>query len=289
MPSSSSDYHHIVMNDDDDDDGLVEDCGYSRPFLVLDVIWNLSFATVSVFMLVSTTGERPSAPLRLWVCGYALQCLLQVGFVWVEYQRMISFHDLQFHGFSLFPLCHTSIIKNLESINTVVSLVWWVFGFYGIVMGGQTLLQDSPYLYWLSVIFLAFDVFFVIFSFTMAFTLFIALFCCAPVLATVAYAMKLGEGASENDITALPKYRYCQSNNATDKMTLEEALSVPTLSLNPDDSECCICLNRYSEGAEVCRLPCDHHFDHGCICRWLRINATCPLCKFNILRNETLV
>lgn len=79
---------------DDDDDGgddslapLSRDCGYSRPFLFLDMIWNLAFVVVSVFVLLVTVRERPSTPLRLWVCGYALQCLLHVGFVWDEYQR----------------------------------------------------------------------------------------------------------------------------------------------------------------------------------------------------------
>jgi len=54
--------------------------------------------------------------------------------------------------------------------------------------------------------------------------------------------------------------------------------------------ECCICLTQYFEGAELCNLPCNHHFHFGCISRWLRINATCPLCKFNIkAKGDTLV
>ncbi|CAH9112596.1 unnamed protein product [Cuscuta epithymum] len=305
VPSSSSDYHQIVMNDDDDgeeedDDGLLGDCGYSRPFFIIDVIWNMAFVLVSIFMLLSTIGESPSAPLRLWIGGYALQCLLHVGFVWVEYQRVVvvRFHGLHSHALSIFNLCHSSIMQSLVAINTVISSIWWVFGLYWIIMGGQALLQDSPHLYWLSVTFLAFDVFFVIFCITMVFMLFFAFFCCVPILAAVAYAMKLREGASENDIMTLPKYSYVHSSNANssisrfsydDNMTLEEGSSTPVLSLNLEDSECSICLNRYSEGVELCRLPCNHHFHHGCVCKWLRINATCPLCKFNILRKETLV
>lgn len=42
----------------------------------------------------------------------------------------------------------SSIMKRLESVNTIVSSVWWMCGFYWIVVGGQTLLQDSPRLYW---------------------------------------------------------------------------------------------------------------------------------------------
>jgi hypothetical protein len=41
-----------------------------------------------------------------------------------------------------------SIAKKLEPMNTLASSVWWVFGFYWIVVGGQPLLEDSHRLYW---------------------------------------------------------------------------------------------------------------------------------------------
>ncbi|KAJ0582287.1 putative transcription factor C2H2 family [Helianthus annuus] len=51
--------------------------------------------------------------------------------------------------------------------------------------------------------------------------------------------------------------------------------------------ECCICLCTYDDGTELRELPCCHHFHTTCIDKWLFINATCPLCKFNILKNST--
>ncbi|KAK4377836.1 hypothetical protein RND71_004132 [Anisodus tanguticus] len=221
-----------------------DDYGYSRPIVVLDVLWNLAFVLVSCFVLLTTIGEKPSTPLRLWIGGYALQCLLHVGFIWIEFQRR-NFDD--FDGVSPFSLFHSSIMKRLESVNTVISSIWWVFGFYWIVMGGQALLQDSPRLYWLSVVFLAFDVFFMIFCIAMACVVFFALFCFFPFIATVAYVMRLGDGASENDIKTLPKYRYGQSNtsdNLVNMKTAEDHLisqfnridSVHELALQPDDS-----------------------------------------------------
>lgn len=287
---------------EDYDDVVYSDYGYSRPIVFLDVIWNLAFVVVSCFVLLTTIGEHPSTPLRLWIGGYALQCLLHVGFIWVEFQRrnFDDFDDVNFDGGSSFSLSHSSIMKRLESVNTVISSIWWVFGFYWIVMGGQALLQDSPRLYWLSVVFLAFDVFFMIFCIAMGFVVFFAFCCFFPFIATVAYAMKLGDGASESDIKTLPKYRYGRLNtsgNLVNMTTGEDNLisqlnhsdSVPELALQPDDSECCICLYKYVDGAELCVLPCNHHFHNGCISKWLRINATCPLCKFNILRGDTLV
>ncbi|MED6204767.1 hypothetical protein PIB30_012004 [Stylosanthes scabra] len=132
----------------------------------------------------------------------------------------------------------------------------------------------------------------------MACIIFFALFCLIPIIA-LAYAIRIREGASEEDIRSLPKYRFGQSNLLVlvdDKKQISKAGSdsynenhISELFLQPDDSECCICLSPYVDGAELYRLPCTHHFHCGCISRWLRTKATCPLCKFNILRGDTLV
>lgn len=63
----------------------------------------------------------------------------------------------------------------------------------------------------LTVLFLAFDVFFIIFCIGTACIIFFAIFCCIPILA-IAYAVAIRRGASEEDIRSLPKYRYCQEN-----------------------------------------------------------------------------
>ncbi|RRT55475.1 hypothetical protein B296_00048442, partial [Ensete ventricosum] len=59
----------------------------SRPVVALDIGWNLAFAAVSVAVLGATTRERPNTPLRVWVAGYALQCVVHVLLVWAEYRR----------------------------------------------------------------------------------------------------------------------------------------------------------------------------------------------------------
>lgn len=55
---------------------------------------------------------------------------------------------------------------------------------------------------------------------------------------------------------------------------------------NCDLQECCICLSSYDDGVELRQLPCGHHFHCSCIDKWLFINATCPLCKYNILKSS---
>lgn len=92
----------------------------------------------------------------------------------------------------------------------------------------------------LSVVFLAFDVFFMIFCIAVAFIAFFTLFCCFPILATVAYAMTIGEGASLSDIRTLPKYRYCQPPNSKKQeatvIAVSDSSNIPTRALDLEDS-----------------------------------------------------
>lgn len=63
------------------------DWGYSKPVVALDMTWNMAFVVVSAVMLACTVDDKPNTPIRLWICGYALQCLVHAVLVWVEYRR----------------------------------------------------------------------------------------------------------------------------------------------------------------------------------------------------------
>lgn len=59
-----------------------------------------------------------------------------------------------------------------------------------------------------------------------------------------------------------------------------------------DTADCPICTNRFVDNDYplVVKLPChvqgktkkEHMFDLDCIAPWLKVNSTCPLCRFNI-------
>lgn len=66
------------------------DWGYSKPVVALDMMWNFAFVIVSLVMLICTKNENPNVPVRVWVCGYALQCLVHVVLVWIEYKKRNS-------------------------------------------------------------------------------------------------------------------------------------------------------------------------------------------------------
>ncbi|KAK4766136.1 hypothetical protein SAY87_007778 [Trapa incisa] len=291
------------------------DWGYSWPVVALDMVWNAAFVVVSVVMLSCTVNERPSTPIRVWICGYALQCLVHVVLVWLEYRRRTAARTLdeerqQDHAFAnssddedavgrsdrLSAIsAQSSAAKRCESVNTMASFIWWILGFYWIVSGGNTLLHDAPRLYWLAVVFLAFDVFFAIFCVVLACLIGIALCCCLPCIIAILYAVAGQEGASDADLSILPKYKFEIVNDA-EKQTFGAGKMVPMETssgylaneriLLPEDAECCICLTSYEDGAELHTLPCNHHFHVSCIVKWLKMNATCPLCKFNILKGN---
>lgn len=122
-------------------------------------------------------------------------------------------------------LLSCSIAKHLESANTMFSFVWWIIGFYWVSAGGEVLTRDAPQLYWqtqffcqiiiyiivelpfiwssfvsitimpynfvcrLCIVFLAFDVFFVVFCVALACIIGIAVCCCLPCIIAILYAV----------------------------------------------------------------------------------------------------
>ncbi|KAJ6899053.1 hypothetical protein NC652_025520 [Populus alba x Populus x berolinensis] len=127
----------------------------------------------------------------------------------------------------------------------------------------------------------------------------IALCCCLPCIIAILYAVAGQEGASEADLSMLPKYKYLVIGNEEKRPRVGAGKMVPVETssgylsteriLLPEDAECCICLSPYEDGAELHALPCNHHFHATCIVKWLKMNATCPLCKYNILKGNEQV
>ncbi|CAL5215234.1 unnamed protein product [Lathyrus oleraceus] len=287
------------------------DWGYSKPVVVLDVTWNTAFVVVAAVMLACSVEENPNTPIRLWICGYAVQCLVHVALVWLEYRRRNGVggrrdeesldedvndseddDDVEFRNSS-----RSGFAKRCASLNTMLSLIWWMVGFYWVVYGGDILMQDAPRLYWLAVVFLAFDVFFAVFCVALACLIGIALCCCLPCIIGILYAVAGLEGASESDLSILPKFKFhAASDEETPSLKggsmvpIENSSGANERVLSPEDAECCICISPYEDEAELHALPCNHHFHSTCIVKWLKINATCPLCKFNILKgNEQII
>ncbi|KFK43535.1 hypothetical protein AALP_AA1G139400 [Arabis alpina] len=306
------------------------DWAYSKPVVVLDIVWNLAFVSVATAVLVMSRNEHPIMPLRVWILGYALQCVLHMICVCVEYRRrnrrrtnrtprsrssssssssssmeedaLGSRRNSAEQDLSLGQLDSesSSVAKHLESANTMFSFIWWIIGFYWVSVGGQDLARESPRIYWLSIVFLGFDVFFVVFCVALACVIGIAVCCCLPCIIAVLYAVADQEGASKEDIEQLTKFKFRkvgdvnkhagdEAQGNTEGVMTECGTDSPVEhTLLQEDAECCICLSAYEDGTELRELPCGHHFHCSCVDKWLYINATCPLCKYNILKSSNL-
>lgn len=60
------------------------------------------------------------------------------------------------------------------------------------------------------------------------------------------------------------------------KTILGESRRLP----KPSDGTCPICLSEYEPNETLRSIPeCNHYFHADCIDEWLRMNATCPLCR----------
>jgi uncharacterized membrane protein len=273
------------------------DWAYSKPVVVLDLLWNLMFVAVAGAMFVSSRYENPYVPLRIWVAGYVLQCIVHMVCVCLEYKRRVRFRNSS-AGQDQEEDDKLSFAKHLESANTMFSFIWWIIGFYWVSAGGQTLSTQAPQLYWLCIVFLAFDVFFVVFCVALACLVGIAVCCCLPCIIAILYAVREQEGASEEDISQMPKYKF-RRTIVSEKVEADTGESIgggimtqcgtdPPVEqpLQAEDAECCICLCGYEDGVELRELPCGHHFHCSCIDKWLHINATCPLCKLSIIKTN---
>ncbi|KAJ4915575.1 E3 ubiquitin-protein ligase [Raphanus sativus] len=311
------------------------DWAYSKPIVVLDIVWNLAFVSVAGAVLVMARNEHPIMPLRVWLLGYALQCVLHMVCVLVEYRRrsrvrnnsrttttprsrpssssssssssmeedaLVSRSNSHDEVLSLGQIENerSSVAKHLESANTMFSFIWWIIGFYWVSAGGQELAQESPRIYWLSIVFLGFDVFFVVFCVALACVIGIAVCCCLPCIIAVLYAVADQEGASKEDIEQLTKFKFRkvgdvnkhagdEAQGNTEGVMTECGTDSPVEhTILQEDAECCICLCAYEDGSELRELPCGHHFHCSCVDKWLYINATCPLCKYDILKSSNL-
>jgi hypothetical protein len=73
-------------------------------------------------------------------------------------------------------------------------------------------------------------------------------------------------------------YRRQESAGATEN----EISHLPRICLVKPETECTICQEEFVDKEEVVRLSCEHFFHVSCISQWLKVNATCPVCRHSI-------
>lgn len=168
--------------------------------------------------------------------------------------------------------------------------VWFVVGNVWI-FGGNASAADAPNLYRLCIVFLTISCI----GYAMPFILCAMICCCLPCIISILGVredVNQMRGASEESINALPKHTFQlkrngssssrDSSSGVDEGGVVAAGTEKERVISGEDAVCCICLARYTDNDELRELPCTHFFHTDCVDKWLKINASCPLCKFEI-------
>ncbi|XP_051119151.1 E3 ubiquitin-protein ligase At1g63170-like [Andrographis paniculata] len=165
--------------------------------------------------------------------------------------------------------------------------VWFVVGNVWI-FGGHSSSAEAPNVYRLCIVFLVFSCI----GYAMPFILCTTICCCLPCIISVLGFREdftMNQGATQDSINSLPTYKFKRKknrsgNNKDKSLGKDEGgrVAVGTeneRAISAEDAVCCICLAKYVHNDELRELPCSHFFHKECVDRWLKINASCPLCK----------
>ncbi|KAI9334928.1 hypothetical protein BDR26DRAFT_866432 [Obelidium mucronatum] len=93
-----------------------------------------------------------------------------------------------------------------------------------------------------------------------------------------------GQGGVDDIVTQLME--QARQSNAPPHLTEEQVAQLPHVTVKGSDlgehPECAVCQDEFTnegEGESVVKLSCNHHFHPPCIESWLKLNATCPVCR----------
>ncbi|KAM6585845.1 hypothetical protein CsatB_012847 [Cannabis sativa] len=165
--------------------------------------------------------------------------------------------------------------------------VWFVVGNVWI-FGGHSSPADAPKLYRLCIVFLTFSCI----GYAMPFILCATICCCLPCIISVLGIredLSQTRGATVETINALPTYKFkLKKHEDGNEDELDSGVGEGGIlaagtekerEISGEDAVCCICLARYADNDELRELTCTHVFHIECVDKWLKINASCPLCK----------
>lgn len=165
--------------------------------------------------------------------------------------------------------------------------IWFVVGNVWI-FGGHSSAHEAPNLYRLCIVFLTFSCI----GYAMPFILCATICCCLPcIISALGFREDLTQnrGATSESIDALPTYKFKlkKHRNGDDRDAVSDGGVIAAGTdkervISGEDAVCCICLAKYANNDELRELPCSHFFHRECVDKWLKINATCPLCKSEV-------
>ncbi|KAK9156373.1 hypothetical protein Sjap_003853 [Stephania japonica] len=259
----------------------------SSSWITLEFIVLLVQINVVTIVLLVSKEEKPVWPLRTWIVGYDIGCLLSLPLLYWRYRNR---HLAQTSISRLADLPQERSGEESRSahfmnkVRTFLELffaIWFVMGNVWVFDSRFGSFRRAPKLHVLCISLLAWNAI----SYSFPFLLFVLLCCLVPLMSNLlGHNLNMGsfdKGASDDQISRLPSWRYKEIDTK-----LEHGDDAHCKSDSEDESsECCsICLAKYRDKEEVRQLPCSHLFHLMCVDQWLRIISCCPLCKQEIDR-----
>ncbi|XP_027331253.1 E3 ubiquitin-protein ligase At4g11680-like isoform X2 [Abrus precatorius] len=258
----------------------------SSTWMMLEFIALVVQIIITTLTLSSSKRERPVWPMRIWIAGYDIGCILNLLLLYGRYHQnyttqgdALSLSDMEQQRNNeetrmshLMNKCRTSL--------ELFFAIWFVMGNVWIFDSRFGSFHQAPRLHVLCITLLAWNA--ICYSFP--FLLFLLLCCCVPLISSLlGYNMNMASsdrGASEDQISKLPSWRH---KEARTKLELGNDSDGSEKLIN-EYPECCICLAKYKDKEEVRQLPCSHMFHLKCVDQWLKITSCCPLCKQGLER-----
>ncbi|KAG6592112.1 E3 ubiquitin-protein ligase, partial [Cucurbita argyrosperma subsp. sororia] len=225
----------------------------SSSWMAMELIAMVFQLAITVFFLAISETEKPVWPMRLWIVGYDLGCVLSLLLLYGRYWHVylmprVGLPDIEQRRSSQASRSLRLMNKCRSSLELFFA-IWFVMGNVWIVDSRFDSFQRAPKLHLLCIF-----------------------------LSLLGYNINMAstdKGASDDQISELPCWRYKASSKQPDSNNK---------GLPKEDPECCICLVKYRDEEEVRELPCSHLFHLKCVDKWLSITSSCPLCKQQLQR-----
>ncbi|XP_042032917.1 E3 ubiquitin-protein ligase At1g63170-like [Salvia splendens] len=293
-------------------------------WISVELLLTVSQIIAAIVVLSLSRSEKPRAPLRAWVVGYASGCLAILPLLYCRFKHRNQSpdqdssqngQDASLSNNSAGPFTRRSInredswttgtatrstqsnglpnsrlkvfVEYFKMALDCFFAVWFVVGNVWI-FGGHSSSSEAPNLYRLCIVFLTFSCI----GYAMPFILCATICCCLPCIISVLGIREdfsQNRGATQDSINSLPTYKFKMKKSKSKEHSsnapeggIVAAGTEKERAISGEDAVCCICLAKYVNNDELKELPCSHFFHKDCVDKWLKINATCPLCKADV-------
>ncbi|PWZ32264.1 hypothetical protein Zm00014a_026739 [Zea mays] len=207
----------------------------SNPFnspgwLALELGVIVAQVVLTTAVVATSAAERPAWPLRLWVAAYNVGNVLSLPLLYWRHRHSSSSSsagggrgDLEMHGANDAPGNRSYLMNKARAFLELFFAMWFVMGNVWVFDARLGSFQRAPRLYALCVSLLAWNA--VVYS--LPFLLFLLLCCFVP---AVGYALgynmnsaSVGRGASDEQLAALPRWRFKEPDVARDRERDDQA------------------------------------------------------------------